>query len=138
MQGTKLYSILRNSCPRCHQGKFWPAGPVKNLLKYKGGMYETCSHCGLKYTRETGFWYGAMYVSYAVSVGIFVALWLGTSVLAPNMGVFMQMGVVIAGILVLAPYNYWFSRLMWINFFVSYTGDDKKEAEINREPQIVT
>ena len=100
-------------------------------------MFETCSHCGLKYTQEIGFWYGAMYVSYAVSVAIFVALWLATSLLAPDMGVFMQMGIVIAGIFVLAPYNYWFSRLMWINLFVPFSGEELKELEINNEPQIV-
>lgn len=138
MKGTKLYSILRNSCPRCHQGKFWPAGPFVNLFKYKGGMYETCSHCGLKYTREIGFWYGAMYVSYAVSVAVFVAFWVATSVLTPTLGVFPQMGIVIAGILITAPYNYWFSRLMWINLFVPFSGDDLKELEINNKPQIVS
>lgn len=138
MKGTKLYSILFNRCPRCHEGKFWPAGPIGNLLTHKGGMYETCSHCGLKYTREIGFWYGAMYVSYAVGVAIFVALWVATSVLGPDLSVFAQMGIVIAGIIALAPFNYWSSRLMWINFFVKYSGDELKETEINSEPQIVS
>ena len=138
MKGTKLYSILFNKCPRCHEGKFWPAGPMGNLFKHKGGMYESCSHCGLKYTREVGFWYGAMYVSYAVSVAIFVTLWVATSVLFPEMGIFPQMGIVVAGIVVFAPYNYWFSRLMWINFFIKYSGDELVEPDINTEPQIVT
>ena len=101
-------------------------------------MYENCSHCGLKYTREVGFWYGAMYVSYAVSVAIFVTLWVATSVLFPEMGIFPQMGIVVAGIIMLAPYNYWFSRLMWINLFIKFSGDELRETEIDREPQILT
>jgi len=111
---------------------------MANLLKHKGGMYETCNHCGLKYTKEIGFWYGAMYVSYAVSVAIFVALWVATTVLDPDMNIFTQMGIVIAGIFITAPYNYWFSRIMWINFFVHFSGEDLKEAEINTDPQIIT
>ena len=101
-------------------------------------MFETCSHCGLKYTREIGFWYGAMYVSYAVSVAIFVALWVATTVLDPDMNIFTQMGIVIAGIFITAPYNYWFSRIMWINFFVHFSGEELKESEIDTDPQIIT
>ena len=31
-------------------------------------MYERCPHCGLKYDREPGYFLGALYFSYALSI----------------------------------------------------------------------
>ena len=37
-------------------------------------MHEDCSNCGLHYEREPGFFQGAMYVSYALTVGLMLVL----------------------------------------------------------------
>jgi hypothetical protein len=45
-------------------------------------MYERCPACGLKFEREEGYFLGAMYISYALSLGVIaviaVALWAMT------------------------------------------------------------
>lgn len=117
-KGNKLYSILTGCCPRCHQESMYvDKNPYRmgNLFK----MHERCSNCGLKYKMEPSFFYGAMYVSYAVGVAFAVAafvisyLFIGLSLL--------NAFIAIVGTLVLfLPVIIRLSRNIWINFFVKY------------------
>ena len=66
---SKLYSIVKNCCPKCHKGKFWPTdNPFKNIFIKNGGDLGCCKNCSFQFEIEPGFWFGAMYVSYALSV----------------------------------------------------------------------
>ena len=66
-KGSKLYSILFNKCPRCQIGKFWRhTNPIKNIFNKAEADDLRCSNCSLLFELEVGFWYGAMYVSYAI------------------------------------------------------------------------
>ena len=74
-KGSKLNSILTGSCPRCqNESMYCDKNPLhfSKILK----MNEKCSHCGLKYQIEPSFFYGAMYVSYALNVAISVAVFV--------------------------------------------------------------
>lgn len=65
-----LSAVLTGSCPRCRQGKLFPHPAWK--LKTVFQSNAECEICGLQYEREPGFFYGAMYMSYGLSVGIFL------------------------------------------------------------------
>ena len=78
-QGTKLYSILHAKCPKCHQGDFFETSNPYNLKKFDK-MYNRCAVCAEDFERETGFYYGAMYVSYALTVAFGVALYVAMCV----------------------------------------------------------
>jgi len=121
-KGTKLYSVFNNKCPRCQEGDFFvnSAGfRFKNNLK----THERCSNCGLKYMIEPSFFYGAMYVSYALTVAMAVAIFVVCHLL--NLGLMVSF-ISILVILVLAnPFIMRISRLLYINMFVHY----KKEAK---------
>ena len=54
---------MRLRCPRCGVGRLYEK-PFK--------MYGNCSHCGLKFEREQGYFIGAMYINYAATVAIAV------------------------------------------------------------------
>jgi uncharacterized protein (DUF983 family) len=54
-----VQGILRHLCPRCRQGRIFPAWLA---------MYEACPYCGLQFNREQGYYIGAMYVSYLLSI----------------------------------------------------------------------
>jgi len=134
--GQKLYSILFNKCPRCHKGKFWPHKPYYNLLCNGGKLYESCPRCGLKYYLEIGFWYGAMYVAYGLSTGIFLTGWAITAFAFPDeWSPWWQVGTICGAIILLMPVTYSLSRLIWINFFVKYE-PDKKEESVLSEPKM--
>jgi uncharacterized protein (DUF983 family) len=71
-KGSKLYSILTGSCPKCHEeSMFKNSNPY--ALSELMDMHETCSNCGTKYKIEPSFFYGAMYVSYGVGIAFAVA-----------------------------------------------------------------
>ena len=121
-KGTKIYSVLHNKCPRCQEGDFFVKSAgfrFKDNLK----MHQKCSHCGLKYMLEPSFFYGAMYVSYGITVAMAVAVFvtsqlLGLGLLSSLIGIFV--------VLVLAnPFIMRVSRILYINLFIKY----KPEAE---------
>ena len=121
-KGTKIYSVLHNKCPRCQEGDFFVKSAgfrFKDNLK----MHQKCSHCGLKYMLEPSFFYGAMYVSYGITVAMAVAVFvttqlLGLGLLSSLIGIFI--------VLVLAnPFIMRVSRILYINLFIKY----KPEAE---------
>ena len=46
---------LKLLCPQCGEGKLF-----SGLIR----MNETCSHCGLKFEREPGYFLGSTYINY--------------------------------------------------------------------------
>jgi uncharacterized protein (DUF983 family) len=60
----KLGQALRGRCPRCDRGAVFTSG----LPGIVGAMNETCPNCGVRFLRESGYFLGAMYVSYGLGV----------------------------------------------------------------------
>ncbi len=126
-KGDKIYSILNGLCPRCHQQKMYRfSNPfvVSDTLK----MNEKCNDCGLKYKMEPSFFFGAMYVSYAVGVAIAVAVFV-VSVLIFKTRLITSFYWISGTLFVMLPIILRISRNIWINFFVSY---DSNAASKNR------
>lgn len=126
-KGTKLYSILFNKCPRCHDGDFMAE---KNMFKLNKAfqMLEHCDKCGLKYMMEPSFYYGAMYVSYALTVAIAVATFV-ISTLFFNLSMVESFIPIVIALIVTAPVSIRFSRIGWINLFVKYDPNATKIKE---------
>ncbi len=122
-KGTKLYSILFNKCPRCHEGDFLKE---KNIFKFHKvfDMHKNCTKCGLKYTMEPSFFYGAMYVNYSLTVGISI-ITFAIATLFFNISLIESFIPIVIVLLVSAPFLTRFSRIIWINFFVKYHPDSK-------------
>lgn len=120
----KAYSILTGSCPKCHsESMYKDTNPyhLSNLFD----MCERCSQCNTKYKIEPSFFYGAMYVSYAVGIAFAVAafviafLIIGTSLLNTFIAI-------VSTLIVFMPVIIRLSRNIWINFFIHY---DKKAVK---------
>ena len=124
LKGSKLYSIFTGTCPVCHKGKMYmDRNPYKFSQTLK--MHDRCSHCGTKFKIEPSFFYGAMYVSYAVGVAISVAIFIIAYFfigLDRNYTFLAIIGV----LAVLLPIIVRVSRNIWINFFMKY---DKNKAK---------
>lgn len=117
-KGSKMYSIFKMKCPQCQEGEFFVSQPYD--LKHAGEIHEHCSHCGLKYSKEPGFYYGAMYVSYALGVALFVTLWVSMNLFFNVESTSVQLGVIITISLLATPYLYALSKIIWANFFIRY------------------
>lgn len=117
-KGTKLYSILTGSCPRCHEtGMYKQKNPYRVSEIFQ--MHQNCAHCGLKFKMEPSFFYGAMYVSYAVGVAFAVAAFIISFFFfeASLKNVFIA---IVTTLVVSLPIIIRLSRNIWINFFVKY------------------
>ncbi|MNK01388.1 hypothetical protein D3C87_191860 [compost metagenome] len=126
-KGSKLYSIFTGCCPRCHEESMYLDKNPYNLGNiYK--MHDKCSHCGQLYKIEPSFFYGAMYVSYALGVAIGVAAFIISYVFI-GWGLKESFFVIVAALIVLMPINMRLSRNIWINFFVSYKKDWKDSID---------
>ena len=117
-KGSKLNSILTGTCPKCQNESMYEDKNPLHLSKVLK-MNETCSHCGLKYQIEPSFFYGSMYVSYALNVAVGVAtfivsyIFLGTSI--KN-----SFFAILGSLIILFPWVLRWSRNIYINMFVSY------------------
>ncbi|MFQ3173409.1 MAG: hypothetical protein ACI9WT_001068 [Flavobacterium sp.] len=123
-KGSKLYSILTGTCPKCQkESMYLDSNPlhIGNVLK----MNEKCSHCGLKYQLEPSFFYGAMYVSYGLNVAVGIAAFI-VSYLIFNSSLKMAFISIIVSIILLFPFIIRWARNIYINMFVSYDPDFKK------------
>jgi uncharacterized protein (DUF983 family) len=122
-KGAKLYSITKGKCPRCHEGDFYLTKNPYNLKKFDK-MYQCCSQCGQSFEMETGFYYGAMYVSYGLSVAFGIAVFVAQKIL---FDLSLEAYLTLITILLLAgmPPFYRLSRLIWINMFVKYDAEAK-------------
>ncbi len=110
-----LQAVLAAKCPQCREGNMF-AYSVLNL-KHLGKMNESCPHCGIRFEREPGFFYGAMYISYTLSVGLFITTVFALFFLAgdPSLTTYI---LTISGIsFLLYPVNLRYSRVLFLYLF---------------------
>ncbi|WP_305953148.1 DUF983 domain-containing protein [Emticicia oligotrophica] len=89
-------------------------------------IHETCSHCGLRYEKEMGFFYGAMYVSYMLNIALFVTSIVAYFLLLDQyISGTLLMSIYIAITVILVPVYYRLSRTIWLNFFNSYAPEKR-------------
>ena len=97
-------------------------------------MRDSCSACDLKYEREPGFFYGSMYVSYALMSGILI-VWFLVDLIWLNIDAIILMTIVTINMLVFFPIIFRWSRLVWLNFFFKF---DKKYEEVASHKTVST
>jgi len=108
-----LQGILHHVCPRCRRGRIF-----RGWL----AMHEACPSCGLQFNREPGYYIGAMYVSYLLSIPpvlvLDVILWRVAhwSFGAAILGAFLAY-------LPVVPFAVRLSRVIWI--YVDRTFDPR-------------
>lgn len=61
----KIKALIQGRCPQCRIGYVFFGSPY-SLRKRR--INEICSHCGLRYEIEPGYFYAALYVSYGLVV----------------------------------------------------------------------
>lgn len=100
-------------------------------------MHARCSHCNESFTREPGFYFGAAYVSYALTVALWVAVlvalitfdslgWIEFSFFTHPL-TFIISGV--ATLIILLPLIYRLSRSIWIGLFVTYDAEAAEKSQ---------
>jgi uncharacterized protein (DUF983 family) len=128
MSNSSLISILTFKCPRCHKGSlFTDPNPFhfKNVTK----MPEKCPCCGQRTELEPGFYYGAMYVSYGLSVALFLFNFFVLYITLHIPGIwFLILNTLL--LLILWPIIFRLARVVYIHLFVKF--DPQAVEDFNR------
>ncbi|WP_345947734.1 DUF983 domain-containing protein [Mucilaginibacter sp. PAMB04274] len=116
-------AIIQAKCPRCRVGKIY----ANSMYSFSGQkILQKCPHCGLTYEREPGYFYSAMYVSYAFIVAELVTLGVSASILTGSENPWFYLAVMLSVVLLLAPFNYRYSRVLllhWLTPGLNYRPD---------------
>lgn len=112
-----IYNLLRLKCPRCHEGDLFEGAAYHP--KYTINMPARCAKCKQPYFLEPGFYYGAMYLSYALNVGLgLVSFFIIWAILGFEKATFMKSALAAMFFLFLIfPINLRVSRAIWLYIF---------------------
>lgn len=113
----QLQAIILEKCPRCRQGDMF-AYPLYQVTKFDK-MHKTCPHCNFVFDREPGFFDGAMYVSYVLSVGLFLSVGLVLYVVFGNPETWVYITTVVVLNILLIPSFFRYSRVLYLYLFGS-------------------
>jgi hypothetical protein len=101
----RLAAVIALRCPRCLEGRVW-----RRLVT----MNTTCPVCGFVFDRESGYFAGAMVVSYALAVPILAAIVIGL-ITVGGLDAVVALIVGNTAYLVLVPFIFRYSRVLWLH-----------------------
>jgi uncharacterized protein (DUF983 family) len=123
---SQLKKVLSCSCPQCGKGKLFISSNPYNIASITK-MHSSCTECGEDFVKEPGFYFGAAYVSYALTVAIWVAVFVALKTFAflgliefeflNNAATLIISGV--TTLIVLLPIIYRVSRSIWLSSFTN-------------------
>ncbi|MBP7400368.1 MAG: DUF983 domain-containing protein [Chitinophagales bacterium] len=116
-RNSQLGVALRLKCPRCKTGNLF-IEPNSYKLKLLAEMPRYCPKCHLNFNPETGFYFGAMWMSYAVGVLLSIVL-ICLFIFVFKIEVlwsFIAMAIIH---ILITPYLFRFSRALWLSFYVN-------------------
>ncbi|WP_295793909.1 DUF983 domain-containing protein [Mucilaginibacter sp.] len=106
-------AIISGKCPKCRVGDIY-SKPIYSLTGQK--IHDHCPHCGMTYEREPGYFYAAMYVSYAFIVAELVTLAVATSILTGSDNPWLYIIILLGVVGVLAPFNLRYSKVLLLHW----------------------
>lgn len=122
---TGLGKVVRMKCPHCGKGHLFENESSLTFSKL-GQVKSECLECGTNFNPEPGFYFGAAYVSWALTVAMWVAILVALKT-------FNALGILEFGFLthpktflltgigftiVLFPYLFKLSRSIWAFMFI--------------------
>jgi uncharacterized protein (DUF983 family) len=120
--------LLACKCPRCRRGNMFVDNNPWNL-KHTMKMHKHCGECGQPLNIEVGFYYGASYVAYALSVAFSVAtfvawyLFIGFSLSDDRLFYWLTINAVL--MIFMQPYFMRLARTGWLAIFTKYDANWK-------------
>lgn len=114
-----LLSIAQCKCSRCRRGDMFPYSAF-NIAKFTQ-TNERCPVCKFKFEIEPGFFVGAMYIGYAISVALFTTVAVGINILSNIFGFETSVRIYVISIIVatilMIPFNFRYSRVLMLYWF---------------------
>lgn len=126
---SRFQALVHARCPRCRTGKMY-VGPVYGFKRQNAN--DICPYCGFRFEIEPGYFYAAMYVSYAMVIIEVVIMGLTTYKLTMSESPWLYMGVLIVTIIGFAPFNFRYSRLILLHYLTPRVKFDRRFRDDSR------
>lgn len=112
-EGNRLKAIITGKCPKCQEGKVFQYKWWQ--LQHFTKMNKICPVCHVNYEVEPGFFYGAMYMSYAFTVAVMVT----GGVIIYNIfndppAIYYVIPITLVSLLI-TPWNFRISRILYLH-----------------------
>lgn len=112
---SKFQAMGEARCPQCREGKMFKY-PFWRVDKFSE-MNTHCPVCDLKFEVEPGFWYGAMFVSYANTVALLVIVGVAVFYLFNDPPVMYYILPITVLSVAIVPFNFRISRAVFLHLF---------------------
>jgi uncharacterized protein (DUF983 family) len=100
-------AILQQRCPSCLEGRVY-AGTLR--------MNERCPACGHRFQREPGYFLGAMYFSYPLSIVVLGAATLLIHWFWPQLRLDIAVTIAVLPLLLCVPAIVRYARILWMHW----------------------
>ncbi|MDX5321120.1 MAG: DUF983 domain-containing protein [Bacteroidota bacterium] len=104
-------------------------------------MHQHCPVCGINFEPETGFYWGAMYISYAVTVAMSVTIGVAMRVLlGPDININYYIFTIIGAMILLAPVSFRVSRAIMLHFIspIKYDPNFEWDDVIHEDKDVIS
>ena len=105
-------SILSAKCPRCRKGDMFSV-PLYSYLNLTE-VNKKCAHCGANLHPEPDFYYGAMYISYAFSVALFINVMIVLNIFFDDPELWVYIAAVVGVNILLLPFMQRYSKVLYL------------------------
>jgi uncharacterized protein (DUF983 family) len=128
----RFAAFTAGKCPRCQTGQLF----TKSILsKDFQKVRSHCPHCGIKFESEPGFFWGAMYFSYALVVGWSIFLGIVFYQIYQEPPLFLTSAVIVGSIILLTPFYARLSRMLMVYIAAPYRKFDANFVEKTEAPE---
>lgn len=112
---SRITSCFKGKCPNCEKGDAYEKKSGFSLTL--PNLNEHCSECNHKFLKEPGFFQGAMYVSYGLSMGEVIATFIISQFFFDKVFDVRMFAVIVSVVILLSLFNYKMSRMIWMYLF---------------------
>jgi uncharacterized protein (DUF983 family) len=107
-------AVWQGKCPRCKEGDIFHY-PLSRITRFSE-MNSHCPQCQVSFIPEPGFYFGALFVSYAFNVALMVAISiLLYFTINPTDWVYGVSLVTVS--IVFIPVSFRYSRILYLHWF---------------------
>lgn len=109
-------ALINGKCPCCRRGNIF-SGTLYGLNIQR--TEHSCSHCNQRFEIEPGYFYAAMYVSYAMNMFEMISVGFLTYYISGGLldfdSVWLYFFSILFASIILSPFNYRYSRIILLH-----------------------
>ncbi|AZQ62045.1 DUF983 domain-containing protein [Flammeovirga pectinis] len=114
MAKSKIQAIVSRKCPSCREGDIFTNSTLSTKFSK---INKRCKECNATFEPETGFYFGAMYVSYGINVALMFATLFFTYFIFDPENPLVYIFAATIPMMVFMPFIFRLSRSIYLHLF---------------------